>query len=177
MSKVKKSTVEGLSETLVDINRVTKVVKGGRKFSFSACMVTGDRAGMVGYGHGKAKEVTEARAKAVQEAKKLLIRVPLYQGRTIHHDVIGCSGSAKVLLRRAKPGTGVIAGGAMRAVFDLLGVHDIVAKSIGSGSVYSMIAATFDALLKLSTPKLIAEKRGKKVGEISTVVVKIQSDR
>ena len=172
MTKAKKNTAEGLQETLVDVNRVTKVVKGGRKFSFAACVVAGDRAGKVGYGHGKAKEVTEARIKATQEAKKQIVKIPLYQGRTIHHDVIGHSGAAKVILRRAKAGTGVIAGGPMRAVFDLLGIHDIVAKSIGSSNVYSMIAATFDALLKLSAPKVIAEKRDKKINEISTKAAK-----
>ncbi|WPY00524.1 30S ribosomal protein S5 [Candidatus Trichorickettsia mobilis] len=174
MAKAKKNTVEGLTETLVDVNRVTKVVKGGRKFSFSACVVAGDKAGKVGYGHGKAKEVTEARIKATQEAKKQLVKIPLYQGRTIHHDVIGHSGAAKVILRRAKAGTGVIAGGPMRAVFGLLGIHDIVAKSIGSSNVYAMIAATFDALSKLSAPKVIAEKRNKKISEVSTKSVKIK---
>lgn len=163
-----KKPVEGLSETVVGINRVTKVVKGGRKFSFAACVIAGDKEGRVGYGHGKAKEVTEARAKASQEAKKKLKEIPLYKGRTIHHDVIGKSGAAKVILRRAKAGTGVIAGGAMRAILDSLGVHDIVAKSLGSSNVYAMIAATFDALLKLSSPKSIAERRGKKITDLST---------
>lgn len=172
MTKAKRSSTEGLTETLVDVSRVTKVVKGGRKFSFSACVVTGDKTGKVGYGHGKAKEVAEARLKAAQEAKKQLIKVPLYQGRTIHHDVIGHSGAARVILRRAKAGTGVIAGGPMRAVFGLLGIHDIVAKSIGSSNVYAMIAATFDALLKLSAPRVIAEKRNKRINEISTKPVR-----
>lgn len=173
MSKAKK-TGDSLTETLVDVNRVTKVVKGGRRFSFSACIVAGDKYGRVGYGHGKAKEVTEARAKATQEARKDMIRVPLYQSRTIHHDVIGRSGAAKVILRRAKAGTGVIAGGAMRAIFDSLGVHDIVAKSLGSSNVYAMIAATFDALSQLSSPKNIAERRGKKINELSTKSLKTQ---
>lgn len=170
--KAKKSTSESLSETLVDVSRVTKVVKGGRKFSFSACVVAGDKNGRVSYGHGKAKEVTEARAKATQEARKRLVKVPLYQGRTIHHDVFGKSGAAKVILRRASPGTGIIAGGPMRAIFDSLGVHDIVAKSLGSSNVYAMIAATFDALLKLSSPKSIAERRDKKINEVSTQLTK-----
>lgn len=164
----KKHSSEGLTESLVGVSRVTKVVKGGRRFSFAACMVTGDKSGKVGYGHGKAKEVTEARAKATQEARKSMIKVPLYQGRTIHHDVKGRSGAAKVILRRAKPGTGIIAGGPMRAIFDSLGVHDIVAKSLGSTNVYSMIAATFDALSKLSSLKAVAERRGKKPTEILT---------
>ncbi len=168
MAKAKKNTSEALTEILVDVNRVTKVVKGGRKFSFSACIVAGDKTGKVGYGHGKAKEVTEARAKAAQEARKYMIKIPLYQSRTIHHDVIGKSGAAKVILRRANAGTGVIAGGPMRAIFDSLGIHDIVAKSLGSNNVYTMIAATFDALSQLSSPKSIAETRGKKVNEIST---------
>ncbi|WP_341761528.1 30S ribosomal protein S5 [Candidatus Tisiphia endosymbiont of Thecophora atra] len=174
MAKAKKNAGEALTETLVDVNRVTKVVKGGRKFSFSACIVAGDKAGKVGYGHGKAKEVTEARAKATQEARKDMIKIPLYQNRTIHHDVIGKSGAAKVILRRAKAGTGVIAGGAMRAIFDSLGVHDIVAKSLGSSNVYAMIAATFDALSQLSSPKNIAERRGKRINEVSTKSTKGQ---
>ncbi|MBP7189924.1 MAG: 30S ribosomal protein S5 [Rickettsiaceae bacterium] len=158
-----------IHETLVGVKRVTKVVKGGRRFSFAACVVCGSRDGAVGYGHGKAREVAEARTKASQSAKKAMIHVNLYQGRTIHHDVIGKSGAARVVLRRAKPGTGIIAGGAMRAIFDSLGVHDIVAKSLGSSNTYSMIAATFDALQKLSSPKVIASRRGKGVGELSTM--------
>jgi small subunit ribosomal protein S5 len=159
---------DAVTETLVGVTRVTKVVKGGRKFSFAACVVSGDKSGCVGYGHGKAKEVGEARTKASQSAKKAMVQIPLYQGRTIHHDIIGHSGAARVLLRRAKPGTGIIAGGAMRAIFDHLGVHDIVAKSLGSSNVYSMIAATFDALQKLSSPKAIADRRGKIMTELST---------
>lgn len=159
---------EAISLTLVGVSRVTKVVAGGRTFSFVACVVAGDHNGSVGYGHGKAKEVTEARAKANMAAKKAMIKVPLYQGRTIHHDVMGHSGAAKVVLRRAKPGTGIIAGGPMRAVLQSIGVHDIVAKSLGSSNVYSMIAATFDALEKLSSPKMIAERRTKNVSTLST---------
>lgn len=166
--KSRKSSGESLSETLVNVSRVTKVVKGGRKFSFSACVIAGDKNGRVSYGHGKAKEVTEARAKATQAARKCLVKIPLYQGRTIHHDVIGKSGAARVLLRRASPGTGIIAGGAMRSIFASLGVHDIVSKSLGSSNVYAMIAATFDALSKLSSPKEIAERRDKKIHEFST---------
>ncbi|HJD62638.1 MAG TPA: 30S ribosomal protein S5 [Rickettsia endosymbiont of Degeeriella rufa] len=165
MSKVRKNE-EALSEVLVDVNRVTKVVKGGRRFAFSAYVVVGDKAGRVGAGHGKAKEVNEAREKAKQAAKKKMMKVSLYQNRTIHHDVTGRSGAAKVILRRAKVGTGVIAGGSMRAIFDSLGVHDIVAKSIGSTNVYTMIAATFDALKKLSSPRSIAERRDKKMNEV-----------
>ncbi|MCC8376856.1 MAG: 30S ribosomal protein S5 [Rickettsia endosymbiont of Graphium doson] len=165
MSKVRKNE-EALSEVLVDVNRVTKVVKGGRRFAFSAYVVVGDKAGRVGAGHGKAKEVNEAREKAKQAAKKKMMKVSLYQNRTIHHDVTGRSGAAKVILRRAKAGTGVIAGGSMRAIFDSLGVHDIVAKSIGSTNVYTMIAATFNALKKLSSPRSIAARRDKKMNEI-----------
>jgi len=156
-----------LSDTLVGVTRVTKVVKGGRKFSFAACIVSGDKSGSVGFGHGKAKEVSEPRTKASQAAKKSLIRVPLYEGRTIHHDVIGKSGAARVLLRRAKPGTGIISGGAMRAIFESLGVHDIVTKSLGSSNVYSMIDATLNALQKLSQPKTIAARRDKTLTELS----------
>jgi small subunit ribosomal protein S5 len=133
---------DAIALTLVNVSRVTKVVAGGRTFSFAACVVAGNHAGSVGYGHGKAKEVTEARAKANQAAKKCMIKVPLYQGRTIHHDVRGHSGAASVVLRRARPGTGIIAGGPMRAVLESMGLHDIVAKSLGSSNVYSMIAAT-----------------------------------
>ena len=169
MSKqVKPSQEEALVEMLVDVSRVTKVVKGGRKFSFSACVVSGNKSGMVGYGHGKAKEVTEARAKATQAAKKSMVKVPLYQGRTIHHDVYGRFGASKVVIRRANPGTGIIAGSAMRAIFESMGIHDIVAKSLGSSNVYTLIAATFDALSKLNAPKLVAEKRGLKVTEVGT---------
>ncbi len=167
-----KSSEEAIVEHLVDISRVTKAVKGGRKFSFSACLVSGNQSGIVGVGHGKAKEVTEARLKASQNAKKHTIKVPLYQSRTIHYDVYGKSGAAKVMLRRAKAGTGIIAGGAMRAIFESLGVQDIVAKSFGSSNSYSMIAATFNALKKLTLPRLIAERRGKKVNELSVVVKK-----
>ena len=164
----KQDKEDGIALTLVGVSRVTKVVAGGRTFSFAACVVAGDHAGSVGYGHGKAKEVTEARAKANMTAKKAMIKVPLYQGRTIHHDVFGHAGAAKVVLRRANPGTGIIAGGPMRAVLESMGLHDIVAKSLGSSNVYSMIAATFDALSKLSSPKMIATRRGKHIGELST---------
>ncbi len=168
MSKTDK-TDNTIHETLVGVSRVTKVVKGGRRFSFAACIVSGTKDGSVGYGHGKAKEVAEARVKASQAAKKTMFSVPLYENRTIHHDVMGRSGAAKVLLRKARPGTGIIAGGAMRAIFESLGVHDIVAKSLGSSNTYSMIAATFDALQKLSSPNQIASRRGRVVTELSTL--------
>ncbi len=159
---------EAFSEILVDVNRVTKVVKGGRKFSFAVKMVVGDKEGNVGHGHGKAKEVTEARTKATQQAKKNMIKVPLYDGRTIHHDVKGKSGAAEVVLRKAVPGTGIIAGGSMRAILELLGVHDIVAKSIGSNNTYAVINATFDALIRLSSPKMISSRRGLSAHEVMT---------
>lgn len=166
MSKLNKGQEDAFLEVLVDVSRVTKVVKGGRKFSFSACVVSGNKAGTVAYGHGKAKEVTEARQKASQAAKKSQIRIPLYQGRTIHHDVEAKFGASKVIIRRAKPGTGVIAGGAMRAIFDCLGVHDIVAKSLGSSNAYTLIRATLKALSSLSVPRVIAEKRGKRLSDL-----------
>jgi small subunit ribosomal protein S5 len=157
---------EEIKEVLVHVNRTTKVVKGGRKFGFAAVMVAGNGRGKVGEGLGKAKEVTEARTKASQDAKKRMISVPLKDNRTIHHDVVGHVGAGRVILRKAKPGTGIIAGGPMRAIFESLGVHDIVAKSLGSSNVHNIIAATFDALKKLSTPNKIAKKRNKEVSEI-----------
>lgn len=158
---------DNISEDLVHVNRVTKVVSGGRNFSFAAIVVVGDENGKVGYGTGKAKEVTEARTKATKDAKNNMLTVPLYQGRTIHHDVKGKSGAAKVLLRRAAPGTGVIAGGPLRSIFGRLGIEDIVAKSIGSSSPNAMIAATFDALRNLRSPKNIATRRNKTISELS----------
>lgn len=166
MSKNSKNN-DLIVEDLVHVNRVTKVVKGGRNFSFAAIVVVGDENGKVGYGNGKAKEVTEARAKATKDAKGNMISVPLYQGRTIHHDIIGKSGAAKVILRRAAPGTGVIAGGPLRSIFGRLGVEDIVAKSLGSSNPNAMIAATFDALKNLRAPKNIAARRGKNLAELS----------
>lgn len=155
-----------IKEAIVAVNRTAKVVKGGRRFGFSAVVVAGDGHGRVGYGLGKAKEVAEARAKASQAARKSLIRVPLKDSRTLFHDVKGHSGAGKVILRAAKPGTGVIAGGPMRAIFEMLGVHDIVAKSTGSSNVHIMIRATFDAFKNIQTPKEVAGKRGKKLSEI-----------
>src|SRR5277367_6359912 len=153
-------------EKLVSINRVTKVVKGGRRFGFAALVIVGDGKGRVGYGSGKAKAVAESKQKATQDAKKSVVRIPLREGRTIHHDVKGRFGSGKVVLRVAPPGTGIIAGGPMRAVFETLGIQDIVAKSVGSSNPYNMVRATFDALLKLQSPKATAARRGKKIGEI-----------
>lgn len=154
-----------LREEVVAVTRVTKVVTGGRAMSFSACVIVGDGEGTIGYGHRNAKEVSDARSKATQAAKRSLEKISLYNS-TILFDVEGNSGAAKVILRRAKPGTGVIAGGVMRAIFGCLGIQDIVAKSMGSSNVYSMIAATFDALRKLSSQKSIANRRGMNTDEI-----------
>ena len=155
-----------LIEKLVGINRVAKVVKGGRRFGFSAVVVVGDGKGRVGHGVGKAREVPEAIRKATESARKRLIRVLLREGRTLHHDVRGRFGAGKVVLRNAPPGTGIIAGGPMRAVFEALGMQDVVAKSVGTSNNQNMIKATFDALSKCTSPRLVASKRGKKVGEI-----------
>ena len=153
-------------EKLVHINRVAATVKGGRRFSFAALMVVGDQKGRVGFGHGKAREVPEAIRKATEEAKKTMIRVPLRESRTLHHDGSGRHGAGKVMLRSAPPGTGVIAGGPMRAVLETLGVQDVVAKSVGSSNPYNMVRATFDALKTQSSPRQVASKRGKKVGDL-----------
>lgn len=154
-------------EKLVSINRVAKVVKGGRRFSFAALVVVGDGNGLVGHGKGKAKEVPEAIKKATEEAKANLIRVPLRQARTLHHDVSGRYDAGKVYLRSAPSGTGVIAGGPMRSIFEALGIKDIVAKSVGSSNPHNMIRATFHALKSVSSPKLISIRRGLKVNEIT----------
>lgn len=155
-----------LVDRLVGINRVAKVVKGGKNFGFAALVVVGDQKGRVGFGHGKAREVPEAIRKATEEAKKKMIRVPLREGRTLHHDGRGRWGAGKVVLRAAPPGTGVIAGGPMRAVFDVLGLQDVVAKSLGSSNPYNMVRATFDALKNQSSPRSVASKRGLKVQDI-----------
>ncbi len=153
-------------DKLVHINRVAKVVKGGRRFGFAALVVVGDQKGRVGHGHGKAREVPEAIRKATDAAKRNLIRVPLREGRTLHHDVRGRHGAAKVFLRAAPPGTGIIAGGPMRAVFDVLGMQDIVAKSIGSSNPYNMVRATFDALKIQDSPRSVAARRSIKVSTL-----------
>ena len=154
-------------EKLVSINRVAKVVKGGRRFSFAALVVVGDGNGMVGHGKGKAKEVPEAIKKATEEAKSKMIRVPLRQGRTLHHDIKGRFDSGKVYLRSAPSGTGVIAGGPMRAVFEALGIQDIVAKSVGTSNPHNMVRATFEALKSASSPKIIAVRRSLKINDIT----------
>ena len=155
-----------LVDKLVGINRVAKVVKGGRRFGFAAIVVVGDARGKVGYGTGKAKEVPEAIKKATDDAKKNMVRVPLKEGRTLHHDMKGHYGAGKVVLRSAPSGTGIIAGGPMRAVFETLGIQDIVAKSIGTSNPHNMIKATFDAFSSMHSPRNIANKRGKKVADI-----------
>ena len=155
-----------LVDKLVHINRVAKVVKGGRRFGFAALVVVGDQRGRVGYGHGKAREVPEAIRKATEAAKRNMIRVPLREGRTLHHDVHGRHGAGKVVLRSAPAGTGIIAGGPMRAVFECLGIADVVTKSIGSSNKQNMIHATFDALRRQSSPRMVASRRGKKVSDI-----------
>jgi small subunit ribosomal protein S5 len=155
-----------LVDRLVNINRVAKVVKGGRRFGFSALVVVGDGKGRVGYGSGKAREVPEAVRKATEQAKRSLVRVPLRQGRTLHHDIEGRFGAGHVVLRAAPAGTGIIAGGPMRAVFEALGVSDVVAKSLGTANPHNMIKATFVALNNMMSPRSVAAKRGKKVGDI-----------
>ncbi len=153
-------------DRLVHINRVAKTVKGGRNMSFAALVVVGDEKGRVGFGKGKAREVPEAIRKATEEAKRTMIRVPLREGRTLHHDLKGRHGAGKIVMRAAPPGTGVIAGGPMRAVLECLGVQDVVGKSIGTSNPYNMVRATFDALKFAESPRMIASKRGKKVGDL-----------
>lgn len=153
-------------ERLVAINRVAKVVKGGRRFGFAALVIAGDQKGRVGFGTGKAREVPEAIRKATERAKRALVHVPLRDGRTLNHDIKGRYGAGLVVLRSAPAGTGIIAGGPMRAVFEALGIQDIVAKSIGSSNPHNMIRATFDALGKENSPRGVASRRGKKVSEI-----------
>ena len=155
-----------LVDKLVGINRVAKVVKGGRRFGFAAIVVVGDQRGRVGYGAGKAREVPEAIRKATEAAKRKLIRVPLREGRTLHHDVRGHYGAGWVILRAAPPGTGIIAGGPMRAIFETLGVQDVVAKSVGTSNPHNMIKATFNALANMQSPRAVASRRGKKVSDI-----------
>ena len=155
-----------LIEKLVGINRVAKVVKGGRRFGFAAIMIVGDGKGRVGYGAGKAREVPEAIRKATENARKAMVRVPLREGRTLHHDVKGRYGAGRVFMRNAPPGTGIIAGGPIRAVFEALGVQDVVAKSIGSSNPHNMIKAAFEGLGNCMSPRAVASKRGKKVSDV-----------
>src|SRR5471032_2400446 len=153
-------------EKLVHINRVAATVKGGRRFGFAALVVVGDQKGRVGFGHGKAREVPEAIRKATEAAKRALVRIPLKDSRTLHHEVRGHHGAGKVLLRPAPAGTGIIAGGPMRAVFEALGVGDVVSKSLGTSNPYNMVRATFDALKHQQSPRMVANRRGRSVAEI-----------
>lgn len=155
-------------EKLVAINRVAKVVKGGKRFSFAALVVVGDGKGRVGFASGKAKEASDAVKKASEKAKKSMIRVPMREGRSLHHDTFGSFCSGKVFLRAAPAGTGIIAGGAMRSIFEALGIQDIVSKCLGSANPFNMVRATFDALMSTVSPKYVANKRGKKIGEITS---------
>ncbi|MGK6356055.1 30S ribosomal protein S5 [Sphingomonas sp. DT-207] len=157
---------EELIEKLVHINRVSKTVKGGKRFGFAALVVVGDGKGRVGFGHGKAREVPEAISKATAAAKKAMIRVPLREGRTLHHDGNGHFGAGRVTLRSAPQGTGIIAGGPMRAIFESLGVADVVTKSVGTSNPYNMIRATFEALGEQTSPKSVAQRRGKKIADL-----------
>src|SRR5215475_14828213 len=157
---------DGITDKLVTINRVAKVVKGGRRFAFAALVVVGDQKGRVGYGAGKAREVPEAIRKATERAKRGMIRVPMKEGRTLHHDVEGRYGAGKVVLRTAVAGTGIIAGGPLRAVFESLGIGDVVAKSLGSRNPHNMVKATFAALQQCASPRSVAARRGKKVSDL-----------
>jgi small subunit ribosomal protein S5 len=167
----------GFVDKLVGVNRVAKVVKGGRRFSFSAIVVVGDENGRVGWGSGKAKEVPEAIRKATDVAKKSMVRVPMRDGRTLHHDIVGDFGASKVMLRSAQPGRGIIAGGPMRAIFEAVGIKDVVTKSLGSNNPYNMIQATFAAFANLQTPRGVASKRGKKVSDFKRFREQAESQR
>jgi small subunit ribosomal protein S5 len=165
-NRVERTEGDELKDKLVTINRVAKVVKGGRRFSFAALVVVGDQKGRVGWGAGKAREVPEAIRKATERAKRGMIRVPMREGRTLHHDVIGEFGAGRVILRAAPAGTGIIAGGPMRAVFETLGMGDVVAKCTGSTNPHNMVKATFAALSRCTSPRAVAARRGKKVADI-----------
>lgn len=165
-SEVKMERVDEFTDKVVHVNRVSKTVKGGKRFAFAALVVVGDQKGRVGFAHAKAKEVPDAIKKANERARREIVRIPLKEGRTLHHDVIGHFGAGKVTLRMAPAGTGIIAGGPMRAILETMGIQDVVAKCTGSSNPHNMVRATFDALEKLSSPRAIAAKRGKKVGDI-----------
>jgi small subunit ribosomal protein S5 len=164
-------------DKLVHINRVAKVVKGGKRFGFAALVIIGDQKGRAGFGHGKAREVPEAIRKATEAAKRALVRVALREGRTLHHDVFGRHGAGKVYLRAAPPGTGIIAGGPMRAVFETLGMQDVVAKSVGSSNPYNVVRATFDALKHQDSPRSVAARRNIKVSTLQSRRTGIDSEQ
>jgi small subunit ribosomal protein S5 len=166
VSNFKEKNTSNLVDKLVSINRVSKVVKGGRNFSFASLVVVGDGQGRVGHGLGKAREVPDAIRKANEAAEKNMIRVPLKEGRTFHHDVVGTYGAAKLNLRAAPPGTGIIAGGPARAVLEALGVRDVVCKSVGTSNPHNMVRALFNGLLSMASPRMIAQRRGMKVSDI-----------
>ncbi|MDY6407509.1 MAG: 30S ribosomal protein S5 [Pseudomonadota bacterium] len=153
-------------DRVVHVNRVSKTVKGGKRFAFAALVVVGDQKGRIGFAHAKAKEVPDAIKKATDRARRHLIRVPMREGRTLHHDAYGHFGAGKVTIRTAPAGTGIIAGGPMRAVFEVMGIQDVVAKCTGSSNPHNMVRATFDALMGSDSPRAVAAKRGKKVGDI-----------
>jgi small subunit ribosomal protein S5 len=154
------------ADRLVAINRVSKTVKGGKRFGFAALVVVGDQKGRVGFGKGKAKEVPEAIRKATEQARRSMVRIPLREGRTLHHDMEGHHGAGRVVMRAAVAGTGIIAGGPMRAVFEMLGIQDVVSKSLGTSNPYNMIRATMDGLKRQQSPRSVAQRRGKKVADI-----------
>ncbi len=162
--------VEKVSDEFIDrvvhVNRVSKTVKGGKRFAFAALVVVGDQKGRIGFAHAKAKEVPDAIKKATEQARRNIMRIPLREGRTLHHDVLGHFGAGRVTLRTAPAGTGIIAGGPMRAIFEVMGIQDVVAKCTGSSNPHNMVRATFDALTSLYSPRIVAAKRGKKVGDI-----------
>ena len=157
---------EDFQEAIVKIGRVTKVVKGGKNLRFSALVVVGDGKGRVGYGTGKAREVPDAVRKATEQAKRTMVRIPLREGRTVHHDIAGRFGAGRVYLRTASAGTGIIAGGPMRAIFEAVGIHDVVSKSVGTSNYHNMVRATFSALQNIVSPRIVANKLGRKVPEI-----------
>ena len=154
------------TDKVVHVNRVSKTVKGGKRFAFAALVVVGDQKGRVGFAHAKAKEVPDAIKKANERARRNIVRIPLKEGRTLHHDIVGHFGAGKVTLRMAPAGTGIIAGGPMRAIFETVGIQDVVAKCTGTSNPHNMVRATFDALTNLNSPRAVAAKRGKKVGDI-----------
>ena len=159
-------TADEFTDKVVHVNRVSKTVKGGKRFAFAALVVVGDQKGRVGFAHAKAKEVQDAIKKANERARRNIVRIPLKEGRTLHHDIVGHFGAGKVTLRMAPAGTGIIAGGPMRAIFETVGIQDVVAKCTGTSNPHNMVRATFDALTNLNSPRAVAAKRGKKVGDI-----------